>query len=125
MGCSAKHAQYFSILQDDTQLLKRCNEYWQARAKGDMRKAWEYELPYQKYLTSFEEYAAQVGPSDKTICTKILEKDNKERIVQRKITIGKRNILKKDKWIFVKDNWYHKFYQTIFPPETEEEADFQ
>jgi len=109
-------------------LVKRFLEYWHYRTIGDMKKAWEYELPYQKYLNSFERYKGMVGPSigSKTELVKIKYPNADEAIITRKVYLGKKDILiKKDKWYYVKDNWYHKFYQTIFPPENEEEAQFQ
>jgi len=127
---SYPEVSYNKEIQQDSKtklLVKRFLEYWHYRTIGDMKKAWEYELPYQKYLSDFKRYKGMVGPSigSKTELVKIEYPAADEAIITRKVHLGKDVLTKKDKWYYVKDNWYHKFYQTIFPPENEEEAQFQ
>ena len=114
----------------EKQLVQRFQNYWQHRSSCEIEKAFYYELPYQQYLLGLQEYLSQM---DRRYCdAKVsLEKIefNKENpniaIIVRKVKLKNgHQYLAKDKWIYVDNQWYHKFYQTIFPPE-EEEADFQ
>jgi len=109
-------------------LIKRFVEYWHYRQNGDFKNSWKYELPYQKYVISYKKYKALISntPAKKTVLEKIIYLEPNLAIIIRKIYKNKNSsFMRKDKWIYVKDNWYHKFYQTIFPPETKEEAEFQ
>ncbi len=111
----------------ERKLVKRFVEYWYARTQGDLNKSWEYELPYQKFLGSFKRYKAEVGGYEgaKIKLLRIKYLTPSEAIIMREVQMGKKRLVKKDKWFYLKDNWYHKYYQTIFPPETMEEAEFQ
>ena len=135
-GCSMRtiptysDVTYHQIKISDSKtkrLVERFVEYWHARTQGDMKKAWKFELPYQKFLSSFKKYKAEVGgyKGAKIELVGIRYEVPNIAIVTRKVRIGKNVMLKKDKWLYIKDTWYHKYYQTIFPPETMEEAEFQ
>ena len=137
VGCSNKipsspyaYIERKSILSNkkESLLAKRFIEYWDARIKGDIQKAWQYELPYMHYLDTYKHYKAVATGyyGKKVILVKIEPQSDKEVIITRKVFIEpKKYIIKKDKWFYVKDNWYHKFYQAILPPQSEEEAEFQ
>ncbi len=107
-------------------LVKRFLEYWHYRANGELEKSYSYELPYQRFLTPYKKYKGLIGgyKGSKTTLVGIKFK-NDTAIITRKVRFGKKELTRYDKWIFVKDNWYHKFYQTIFPPKDIEEAKFQ
>jgi len=109
-------------------LVKRFVEYWDARVRGDAKKSWEYELPYQKYLTDFQTYRKLLTGYEKSqiVLKRIIFQNNNKALIEREVFIGhKEKVNKKDKWYYVKDNWYHKFYQSALPPKTVEEAKFQ
>lgn len=129
IGCSSLQQPFPATQQEKRQLLqKRFTEYWQARMQGDYRKSWQYELPSQRFLTSFERYKAMASgyKGMKVEFGKILYISPDEAIIERRIKTSQKSVVvKKDKWFFVKDNWYHKFYQSVFPPKTDEEAEFQ
>ena len=128
VGCSF-HQPHPLTLQEKKQLLqKRFLEYWQARTAGNYQKSWEYELPSQRFLSSFNRYkiTAPGYKGTKVTLYKIVLFTPTQAVVERKIEDKKgHTFIKKDKWFFVKDNWYHKFYQSILPPKTKEEAEFQ
>ena len=135
-GCSLKiphspnvsYSKHVKIDSRKTKLLvKRFIEYWDSRIKGDAQKAWKYELPYQRYMMNFDLYKRLIGmyKNAKIELSAISFRDKNTAIIERKISVHKKIWKKKDKWIYVQDNWYHKFYQSIFPPKTEEEAKFQ
>ena len=109
------------------QLIQRFKEYWHYRMIGDYQKAFAYELPYQQYVITLKKYRLITG--GQYMADKILLKDityqNNCAVVKRIVILNEYNISKKDKWCYVKDNWYHKFYQSILPPKTIEEAEFQ
>ena len=135
-GCSLKiphspNVSYSNHVKMDSRktklLVKRFVEYWGSRIKGDAKKAWEYELPYQRYLTPFKEYRKLLSgyARAKIELVNIQFLDPDRAIIVRRVHIKHKTLQKKDLWIYVKDNWYHKFYQSILPPKTLEEADFQ
>ena len=108
-------------------LVKRFIEYWDSRIKGDAKRSWEYELPYQRYLTPFDDYRRLLSgyAHTKIELADIHFLDPDTAIITRKVHTKRKTYQRKDRWIYVKDNWYHKFYQSVLPPETVEEADFQ
>jgi hypothetical protein len=116
-----------NMTKADKRLKQRFQEYWQYRINGDYKHSFAYELPYQQYITGLKQYKLISGGkymADKIILYHIHH--GKEcTIVDRIVIMNHKKILKKDKWCFIKDNWYHRFYQSIFPPETAEEAKFQ
>jgi len=122
-----KHISQNEILHQ--KLIQRFKEYWHYRQNGDYKKSYEYELPYQRYLIPFIKYKSLAAGSyvgDKTILKGIqLDKKSGAAILQRRVYFGNFYKDKKDKWIFVNGQWYHKFYQSILPPKTKEEAEFQ
>ena len=109
-------------------LTKRFLEYWHARAQGDYEKSWQYELPYQRYFLSFEKYRSLASGYKGSVIElkKIDFIAPDEAIVERKVFFSdKKGVVKKDKWYEIDGKWYHKFYQSILPPESFEEAEFQ
>jgi len=128
VGCSLHRPKPFTYQEKKELLSKRFVGYWEARTKGDYKKSWLYELPFQRYLKSYKWYK-EMAPGYKGVqvkLNKILSMTQNEAIIERKILYSKKNwVLKKDKWFYIKDNWYHKFYQSVFPPETQDEAEFQ
>jgi len=145
LGCSAKNKHLKSkhlkitdvyvkqyIFKNDNlqqKLIQRFKEYWHYRQKGDYNKSYMFELPYQRYLMPFPKYKALAAGSyvgKKTVLEKInLDKKNSQAILQRKVYFNNLYRIKKDKWLYINGQWYHKFYQSILPPKTEEEAEFQ
>ncbi len=128
MGCSIHQPQPLSLEEKKELLQKRFEEYWQARAEGNYQKSWLYELPSQQFLSSYARYKIMAPgyKGMKITLYKIILFTPTQAVLERKIEDKRgRTFIKKDKWFFVKDNWYHKFYQSILPPETEEEAQFQ
>jgi len=109
-------------------LAKRFIEYWDARIKGDTAKSWKYELPYMKYISPYESYKSMARGyyGKKVVLIRIEPQNENQVIVTRKVYITPDHFLiKKDKWLYIKDNWYHKFYQAILPPQSAKEAEFQ
>lgn len=109
-------------------LAKRFIEYWDARIKGDTARSWKYELPYMQYIFPYESYKSMARGyyGKKVVLMRIEPQNDNEAIVIRKVYIAPDHFLiKKDKWLYIKDNWYHKFYQAILPPQSAKEAEFQ
>lgn len=132
-GCAYK-SQMGNTLEAKSQkhqkLIQRFTQYWNYRSSCNPQKSFSYELPYQQYLLGKEGYIARM---DRRYCgAKIFLKKIEHNkmypdiaIIVRKVEL--KNGLQypaKDKWIYIDGQWYHKFYQTVFPPE-EKEADFQ
>ncbi|SMC10169.1 hypothetical protein [Nitratiruptor tergarcus] len=116
-----------NITKADRRLIRRFREYWQYRINGDYEHSYLYELPYQKYLIQLEKYKMEHGGKYKAkkIVLRNIRYDGGCAIIDRIVVIDDKNFTKKDKWCFIKDNWYHKFYQSIVPPKTIEEAQYQ
>lgn len=125
-GCANKQPPIAH--QDKQRLLqKRFQEYWHARSI-DLHKAYEYELPYQRYIGDFSLYKKLVVKTKKGTKAQIVKIEYPHpniAIIQRQMIFGKKQSLRKDKWIYVNGQWYHRYYQSVLPPSNTEEAQFQ
>jgi len=103
--------------------------YWHAREKGDTNTTYSYELPYQRYITPYHIYSKEVGGLYYGVKTELREisfPDRNVAIIVRRVYYSDGSFYdKKDKWIFSHGRWYHKYYQTVFPPNNGEEMEFQ
>ena len=129
-GCSSKLQPSKKVLNFEEKrhgLITTFNRYWKLRTQGKYKQAWKFELPYYRFVTHFSEYKSLVGTYYKTDVhlqsIKFIHPN--VAIVTRKIRAKNGTYYKKDKWIYVDRRWYHKFYQSIFPPSNKEEAEFQ
>jgi len=132
VSCSKKEREY-NIYEDinitvtpsskkERLLLREFSEYWHARINGDYNRSYLYELPSQTFIIPYEKYKDMLGiyRSNRVRLTEIYYPHEDIAIVTREM-VGKRKTLKRlDKWIYIDGKWYHKFYQTIFPPIGEE-----
>ena len=133
-GCTIQHSIHFEDVSiQATQVTKRklvdaFSKYWHYRINGQLKQSYRYELPYQRYTTDFKEYKALIvpyGKNTKIVLRKIETTTPNTAIITREVRTGKNVFYGKDKWILVNGRWYHKFFQNVFPPQTEEEAKFQ
>ena len=135
VGCETKIPTYEDVKvqisidkEKDRKLAKRFVEYWHARITGDMKKSFEYELPYQRYVDGYKGYTSKVSPlnnNTRMVLQKIDYEHPNVAVLERRVFLNDRNWTKYDKWIFVEGKWYHKYYQNILPPMDDEEARFQ
>jgi hypothetical protein len=136
LGCSSKIPNYSDVIlpkdlnisdAKEKLLVKRFSEYWHLRSNGALEDSYKYELPHQRYLNTLEEYKRMTRGyrGVKTKLVKIDYIDENQSIITRKVIQSNKEMIRKDKWFYILDNWYHKFYQTIFPPSNQEEAQFQ
>jgi len=124
-GCALKTVQYPNIKITDRyhslkekQLIEDFSEYWHARISGDMKKAFSYELPYQRYIDGWKVYRETVTPlrKDAFIELKKIEPISENVVIVYKVVrIKDRNLLQKEKWIYLDGRWYHKYHQNIMP----------
>lgn len=131
IGCELEIPQYSSVdlsrvqkknlSKQEKLLLRRFAQYWNYRLKRDFAKTFSYELPYQKYITSFDYYKDNLIYSygkGKIILDNIYFKDKNHAIITKEYINRKGEHFKdKEDWYYVIDNWYHKFYQYIMPPD--------
>lgn len=109
-------------------LIQRFQQYWFYRTHGDYNKSWLYELPHYRFKEFLENYKVMAGSyaNTKIVLKKITYMHPNVAIIERDVVFeDNTTVSKKDKWIYIKDNWYHKFYQAIFPPQSNKEAIFQ
>jgi len=104
-------------------LVQRFAQYWHKRLNGDYNSSYDFELPSQRYLVSLKEYKNVLGlyKGSKADLVHISYPHPDIAIVTRKMRIKNKAFTRLDKWLFIDDNWYHKFYQTALPPIGEEE----
>jgi len=125
-GCANLHTPITN--QDKQKLLeKRFQGYWDARATN-LKEAYQYELPYQRYINDFSLYKKLVVKTKKGTKAQIVKIEYPHlniAIIQRRMIFGKKQSLRKDKWIYVDGQWYHRYYQSVLPPSNMEEAQFQ
>ena len=129
-GCTPKIPQYSNVQTSldikklstkEKLLLKRFSEYWHYRLNRDFNKTFPYELPYQRYVTDFSWYKDNLVYSygrGKVVLNKIEYQDVNHTIITKEY-FGQKGTHTKDteEWFYVIDNWYHKFYQHIMPPD--------
>ena len=98
-------------------LRNRINEYWQYRIKGDVEKAYQFEVP------SFREKYSVLYYVNRFRIVRYLEAevreigiDGKEAsstvkltyvVLLKRLTDTKLAKLEQEKWIKIKDTWYH------------------
>lgn len=128
-GCENSHFHLSHQSNQEKQKLleKRFQDYWNARAT-DLKEAYQYELPYQRYLNDFSSYKKLVVKIKKGTKAKILKVEYPHpnvAVIDRQMNFGKKHVLRKDKWIYVDGQWYHRYYQSVLPPSNVEEAQFQ
>jgi hypothetical protein len=104
--------------------------YWHARQNGDTNTSYYYELPYQKYVTPYEKYKKLISGLYYGVRTELnrisFQHNNNIAIITRKVYVSKGvSFPKKDKWIYYGNRWYHRFFQTVLPPKSAEEVEFQ
>lgn len=117
-----------NISSTPQKLLTRVAEYWHYRLYNDYEHAYEYELPYQRYLVPLKAYRGLIdgyGKNAKIEIISIKFPNPYTAIVQRRIKTSKAILFSKDKWVNVDGEWYHKFFQNILPPKNKEEQEFQ
>jgi len=132
-GCSHKviftdvHTSLHPQSNKEKGLVQRFEEYWHARVNGQYNKSYIYELPYQQFIIDFDRYKKTLGlyKNSKVSLVKVQYPQKNVAIITRKMEGKNGSWIKKDKWIYVDGNWYHKYYQTLFPPLDEKEAQFQ
>ncbi len=136
-GCSEKPQERYenvtikeqkSFSKKEQDLVKRFSAYWHYRLKNQLDKSYQYELPYQRYLISVDDYKSQIdsyGEGTKVELASISYISPNIVAVKRLIKTPKRKYTLKDKWVYVNGTWYHKFFQNILPPKNKEEAEFQ
>ncbi len=125
IGCANSPPSYKEIEikykpanERERELIDSFAHYWHLRIKGDMKRAFSYELPYQKYVDGWTGYEEKVKPLNKNL--KIELKDinftsSNVGIVTKIVKIKNRRLLQKDRWIYIDDRWYHKYHQNILP----------
>lgn len=126
-GC-AKHYDYVTKLSKDihiysrsqVSLLNSAMNYREALSKEDLKTAYNYELPYQKYLLPFNEYRQRHSHDKKHYHVKILtvKIDNKdpEKGYVRFIPLfdGNRRTFTAI-WFKIDGKWFHKMELSLLP----------
>ena len=133
IGCASKvtftdvSASLHPMNSEEKELIQRFEEYWHARVNGQYNQSYKLELPYQQYTVDFDKYRKTLGlyRNSKVLLLEIKYPQKNVAIITRKMEGKNGSWIKKDKWIYVDGSWYHKYYQTIFPPLDEKEAQFQ
>jgi len=120
--------EYVPLNNKEKKLLRRFSLYWLYRIQGELDKSFEYELPYQKYIDGIKSYKSKIESLNSrtlTILKDIIYPYPNVAIIERELRLGNRVFKKKDKWIYIDGEWYHKYYQNILPPMNKEEMLFQ
>lgn len=123
-GCNKKRTYAYKdnnlSLNSDKELLlsKRHLDYWEALSKKDLKSAYMYEMPYQRFIRSFEWYSDFLQGNKKGY-----------HIIQKEITFKEENIaniktiykekknrhLFNDTWYYVGNQWFHKMKVSKLP----------
>ena len=110
-------------------LANRFLHYWHARQHNEINTTYSFELPYQRYVTPYHIYRRRLGglySGARTQLHSISFPHEDVAIIVRRVYRPNGSFYdRKDKWIFTNGQWYHKYYQTVFPPKGKEEMEFQ
>jgi hypothetical protein len=128
-GCGEKpkHYEYADVDQnlsvgskEESALLNRTLEYWNARSSHDFKTSYEMELPYNRFLKTFELYDAESKSLYNGFHTTIKrielsKKDPRIAWVFREYKYDDKKLNMRSKWILVDGKWYHKYDFSVFP----------
>ena len=128
-GCGEKLEKYkFSSIDanvslstdEEIGLANRFLKYWDARSRKDFETSYQMELPYNRYLKTYNMYEAEGQSIFENFHTVLLsvrfDKDEKNIAwIQRKYIHKDTVLLLNSKWINVHGTWYHKYTFSVFP----------
>jgi len=100
------------------ELSKRHRSYWEKRVSGKWEESYKFELPYQRFIHSFEWYKDFYRGDDKNhsvIQTKIIMKNPSYAIVETRHIKEKNVYYSYDKWFYIDGKWFHKMKTTYLP----------
>lgn len=102
---------------DSKVLLKRALEYWNLHSQKKFEQSYQFEMPYQRYIYSLEQYQNFNAPNYKeyTIIIEKISIHGSEATLNLKYRLDKRRFSFKDKWIKIKDKWYHQMKTKKLP----------
>lgn len=108
ISCSFSYAEDLSAPKD---FLKRFDEFRLAMIKKDSQKLYEMQIPYFKYLNSFNEYKVYINSFidlEDVEISKILAKNEKnlEIVVNLKPKNKKNMIYYKQSWFKIKNTYF-------------------
>jgi len=115
-GCSEKHKYTKTDIElvlktdDEKNLANRVLKYWNYMSQHQFEKSYKMELPYQQYLYPLEKYKIINSGNNKhyyMTITNIKIKDN-NATVSLKYKLHNTKLHLTDKWIKIKEIWYHK-----------------
>jgi len=91
-------------------------QYWNHRAKKELDKALEYEMPYQRFIHPRKWYEDAYAKDEKNftaIQLEIIPQSKEKAIIKtKKIWPNGHYVMTNDVWYLVNGKWYHK----IIPP---------
>lgn len=128
-GCNEKpkHYQYADADQnlsvgskEESALLDRVLAYYDARSTHDFKSSYKMELPYNRFLKTFERYDAESNSLYKGFHTTIdrielSKKDPRIAWIFREYKYDDKKLYMRSKWILVNGKWYHKYDFSVFP----------
>ena len=128
-GCERKIAHYeqtsiesnLTLKNDKERLLAETFvEYWHLRNKREFKESYQYELPYFRYITSYEQYKPQVGAYNFDFQTRLIGIEyphHRDDVVTVKRSYRKNDFhsVEKETWVYVNGKWYHDFQFSPFP----------
>lgn len=101
-------------------LVKRYEDYWEAKSKGEYDKSYRFELPYLNFLKHVRWYE-QFHAADRKfyhVTLLYIEWDDKhpgKAKVRTKIDLKNNTYSFFDVWYSVNNRWYHTYSQSILP----------
>ena len=127
-GCASSY-QYASkdpSLQITDERIKALSErdlaYWEYFSKNDFDATYKYELPHLQYLKSLAWYKNFYASANKNFTmqqSKITLVNSDRAIIKHHFRDKEGNSLElEDRWVLVKDTWFHYFDLTKLPLNT-------
>jgi len=105
-------------------LEKKFKEYWNLKARKEYKKAYKFELPYQRFLYGikwYEKFNSQSQENNYSIILHHLQLKDKNTAIIKAQKIGKDySYYFIDQWFLVNGKWYHKMRTSYLPAVSEE-----
>lgn len=132
LGCEKKYA-YVEVDKNVTAadekteaLLSRFKDYWEYRSKNESEDSYAYELPYLNFIKDRQWYVRFHTGDRKAYKVTVLKikydpRESAHVEILTNIDLTHTSYSFWDQWYYVNGTWYHKYIQSILPPEPGED----
>lgn len=125
VGCQAFHSAHVKPIEKEYKdkaldaLKQRSLKYWDLFARRKFAKAYQFEMPHQRFLHSlswYETFNQKYADANTTFEQLDIKRIDKDRaIVKMKKISPSATYIFDDKWYLIDGIWYHQMKTTVIP----------